>query len=151
MTVYLVYWTPENISLCERTSGWSMSCWGSKLENFSTHWKKGDVAYFINIDSEGHSSIFGKLTLEQFANSREEAEEIIGRPLTAAPFNQYWIGEKPWLKLHDVDCRDLLMNLTFKSGNKLKEGFDGRSFQAPRPLTEEDAQAVEARWLAFTE
>ena len=151
MTAYLVYWTPADIGLCENTPGWSMSCWGSGMSNFSTHWHKGDIIYFSSIDHLDYNSLFGKLVLDQFVSSREEAEAIIGRPLTSAPFNQYWIGEKPWNQLHDVDCRELFMTLDFQSGKNLKKDYNGQALQKPRPLTEEDTQAVEALWLAFTE
>ena len=36
MAVFTAYWPQEYIDLCENTPNWSMSCWGSKLGNFST-------------------------------------------------------------------------------------------------------------------
>jgi hypothetical protein len=128
-----------------------MSCWGSKIPNFSTRWEKGDVMYFTNIDHAGNHWLFGKLVLDQYVGSREEAEQIIGRSLTAADFNQYWIGEKPWLNLQEIPCRDLFMTLDFQSGKKLSEGYNGQALQSKRKLTEQDAVALEDLWLAYTE
>ena len=151
MKTYSVYWTQDDINLCENTPGWSMSCWGSKMSDFSTRWKKGDVVYFTNIDHAGNHWLFGKLILDQFASSREEAEKIIGRSLASADFDQYWIGEKPWLQLQEIPCRELFMTFEFESGKKLSEGYNGQALQAKRRLTAVDAEALEDLWLAYTE
>ena len=121
------------------------------MSDFSNRWKKGDVVYFTNIDHAGNHWLVGMLILDKFVSSREEAENIIGRPLTGADFDQYWIGEKPWLQLQEIPCRNLFMTLEFESGHRLSEGYTGQALQAKRRLTAEDAKALEYLWLAYTE
>ena len=69
------------------------------MSDFSTRWKKKYIVYLNKNYHARNHWLFGKLILDRFATSTEEAVNIIGRSLASDDFDQYWIGEKPWLRL----------------------------------------------------
>jgi hypothetical protein len=110
--------------------------------------EKGDIVWIHNIDVENYHWLLGKIMLESKMDL-EQTQLTIGRKLvTGGQFSEYWIGEKPWNKIAELDIGDLIPEMQFDPINPVPPKYSGQHFQQIRKLSEKDSALMSERWDA---
>jgi len=148
MNGWLVYWTPDDVDDFYRYEKFRVDCVGSNQKRFSK-FERGDMVWIHTIDIENYHWLLGRIILESKMDL-EQTQFTIGRKLvTGGQFSEYWIGEKPWNKMVEINIGDLIREMQFDPIKPVPSEYSGKHFQQIRKLSEKDSALISERWDAY--